>query len=336
MNRAMSERHDSPAARYIGVDIGRTIRAAIVTAEGEIVAQRRLASETRMPRIFLRQLIEVTTELCQSPEAAGGISAIGMGWPGLVNQQTQHIELAPHLVDLSTMDVYRELSAAVGVPLVFDNDANMAAYGEWTCGAARGGRHVFFVSFGTGIGSALILDGRLHRGAVGYAGEFGHCKVDPHGIECGCGGVGCLETVASGPNIVRRVREMFFTDPAYSLSSLAPDMAGVLTLQRVIEAAISGDRLARAVLREAGAAVGLAIANVINLLNVDVIVIGGPVMAVGDLLLRAIRREASRHSFALSFRRCRFVRSELGEMAGVVGAALLARDHLRSALVEVF
>lgn len=335
MSRVMSERHDSAAGRYIGVDIGRTIRAAIVTVDGEIVAQRDLLAETRMPRIFLRQLIEVITELCQLPDA-GTIGAIGIGWPGLVNQQTQHIELAPHLVDLSGFDVYRELSGAIGVPLVFDNDANMAAYGEWTCGAARGARHVFFVSFGTGIGSALILDGRLHRGAAGYAGEFGHCKVDPRGIECGCGGVGCLETVASGPNIVRRVREMFFTDPAYSLSSLATDMAGVLTLQRVIEAAINGDRLARAALREAGAAVGLAIANVINLLNVDVIVIGGPVMAVGDLLLRAIRREASRHSFALSFRRCRFVRSELGEMAGVIGAALLARDHVRSALVEVF
>lgn len=322
--------------RYIGIDIGRTIRAAIVTAHGQVVAHTRILSEARTARVFLDQLIEVIAHLCRLPEAAAGIGAVGVGWPGLVNQQTQDIELAPHLVDLSTLDVYQELSSATGLPLVFDNDANMAAYGEWTGGAARGARHVFFVSFGTGIGSALILDGRLHRGAMGYAGELGHCKVDPNGMECGCGGVGCLETIASGPNIVRRVREMFFTDPAYSLSSLAGDMAGALTLQRIVEAAVGGDRLARAVLREAGAAVGLAIANVINLLNVEVIVIGGPVMAVGDLILRVIRREAAKHSFALSFRRCRFVRSELGDMAGVIGAALLARDHLRSALVEVF
>lgn len=324
----MSDHGGREAERYIGVDIGRTIRAAIVASDGRVLAHARIVSEARQPRVFLDQIVEIVASLRRAPEADGKIRAVGIGWPGLINQATQRIELAPNLVDLSSLDVYGELSSAMGLPLVFDNDANMAAYGEWVCGAARGAHHVFYVSFGTGIGSALILDGRLHRGAVGFAGEFGHCKVDPQGIECGCGGMGCLETVASGPHIVRRVREIFFTDPAYSLSSLAADMAGVLTLQRVITAAIGGDRLARAVLREAGAYVGLALANVINLLNVEVIVIGGPVMAVGDLLLRAIRREAAKHSFALSFRRCRFVGSQLGDMAGVVGAALLARNHL--------
>jgi glucokinase len=311
---------------FIGVDIGRTIRAALVDEAGRIWLQSRVLAERRDPRAFLGQVIAVLRALRDSEAARGRVAAIGIGWPGLIDRQTPRIALASHLVDLTACDVYGEIREALDVPLVFENEANAAAYGEWACGAAHGFRDVFYVTIGTGIGAALILDGRVHRGAHGFAGEFGHVKVEPRGIECGCGGRGCLETIASGPNIVRRVRERLFSDPAFSLSPLAAQMEGTLTVPHIVQAALEGDELARAVLRETGRYFGLAIANVLNLLDVEMVCLGGPVMLAGEILLDAVRKEARKHTLRVIFERCRFTIGALGQDAGIIGAALLARE----------
>jgi len=190
---------------YIGLDVGRTIRGALVSREGAILRQHRVVSEVSDARIFVDQLVN-TIKTLNTGEEAGHAAAAGIGWAGLVNQSAQSIEANPNLVDVSSYDLHSQLERETGVPVVIDNDANVAAYGEWRAGAARGSQDVFFVTMGTGIGAGLILGGELQRGTRGFAGEFGHFKVDRDGLECGCGGTGCLETVASGPNIVRRVR----------------------------------------------------------------------------------------------------------------------------------
>src|SRR6185436_15907492 len=164
-----------------------------------------------------------------------------------------------------------------------------------------------------------------------FAGEFGHFKIDLDGLECACGSTGCLETMASGPNIVRRVREQLFSDPSFSLSSLAHDMEGILTGERVMRAAMEKDELALSVLKETGRILGMAIANVINLLNVEVVVLGGGVMAAGDLILEPIREEAQRDTVHPCLTCCRIVVAELGPDAGIIGAALLARDTMTNA-----
>lgn len=322
------------SAFFIGVDVGRTIRAALVDEDGRIWLQSRVLTERRDPRAFLAQMLSVLRALRESDLGRGRVLAVGIGWPGLVHRRTQRIELATHLVDVTGCDLYEEIRHALGVPLLFENEANAAAYGEWVCGAARGVRDLFYVAIGTGIGAALILDGRLHRGAHGFAGEFGHVKVESRGIECGCGGRGCLETIASGPNIVRRVRERLFSDPTFSLSPLAAQMEGTLTVPLIIQAALEGDELARTVLWETGRYFGLAVANVLNLLDVEMVCLGGPVMLAGEILLEAVRREARKHALRASFAQCRFVSGELGQDAGIIGAALLARDALASAVPE--
>jgi len=319
---------------FIGVDIGRTIRAALVDESGRIWLQSRILAERRDPRAFLAQVIAVLSALRDSEIARGRVVAIGIGWPGLIGRQTSRIELASHLVDVTGCDVYGEISEALKLPLVFENEANAAAYGEWTCGAARGLRDVFYVTIGTGIGAALILEGRLHRGAHGFAGEFGHVKVEPRGIECGCGGRGCLETIASGPNIVRRVRERLFSDPAFSLSPLAAQMEDTLTVPLIVQAALDGDELARAVLRETGRYFGVAIANVLNLLDVEMVCLGGPVMLAGEILLEAVRKAARKHTLRAIFGGCRFTIGALGQDAGIIGAALLARDTVAAMSFE--
>jgi glucokinase len=308
---------------YIGLDVGRTIRGALVREDGSIIEQQRVVSEVSDPRVFIDQLIEIIVRLRSYGDSA---AAVGIGWAGLVDQSAQRIEANPNLVDVSSFDLHGELKRATGLPVVIDNDANVAAYGEWRSGAARGFEDVFFVTMGTGIGSGLILGGKLQRGSRGFAGEFGHFKIDLDGLECACGSTGCLETLASGPNIVRRVREQLFSDPSFSISSLARDMEGILTGERVVRAAMEKDELALSVLKETGRILGAAIASVVNLLNVEVVVLGGGVMAAGDLILEPIREGTYRGTVRPCFECCRVVVAELGQDAGIIGAALLARD----------
>jgi len=308
---------------FIGLDVGRTIRGALVNGKGEIIKQHRVVSEVSNPRIFIDQLIEVIKTLRLN---AGDVAAAGIGWAGLVNQRAQRIEANPNLVDVSSYDLHAELERATGFTVVIDNDANAAAYGEWRSGAARGFNDVFYVTLGTGIGSGLILGGQLQRGSRGFAGEFGHFKISDDGLECGCGGTGCLETMASGPNIVRRVREQLFSDPSFSVSKLARDMEGILTAERVERAAIEQDDLALSVLKETARILGNAVASVVNLLNVEVVVVGGGVMAAGDLILQPMRDAVQKAALSSTMECCRIVSAELGREAGIIGAALLARD----------
>jgi glucokinase len=316
---------------YIGLDVGRTIRGALFRVDGSSLRQRRVISEVTSARVFIDQLIDVINSLRNSAEAGGRAAAVGIGWAGLVNQPAQRIEVNPNLVDVSSFDLRQELAQATNLPIVIDNDANAAAYGEWQCGAARNCNDVFFVTMGTGIGSGLILNGQLQRGSRGFAGEFGHVKIALDGLECACGSTGCLETQASGPNIVRRVREQLFSDPSFSVSSLAHDMEGILTGERVVRAAMEKDELAISVLKETGRILGMAIANVINLLNVEVVVLGGGVMAAGDLILEPIREEVQRDTVHPCLTCCHIVTAELGPDAGIIGAALLARDTMANA-----
>ena len=166
---------------YIGLDVGRTIRGALVRADGSILRQHRVVSEVSDPRIFVNQLIDVIKEL-QSSEEGVRASAAGIGWAGLVDQRAQRIEANPNLVDVSSYDLHWELERATGFTVVIDNDANVAVYGEWRSGAARGFNDVFYVTLGTGIGAGLILGGQLQRGTRGFAGEFGHFKIDADGL----------------------------------------------------------------------------------------------------------------------------------------------------------
>lgn len=312
---------------YIGLDVGRTIRGALVRLDGSILQQHRVVSEVNDARIFVSQLTDVIKAL-RSNEQVGQPAGVGIGWAGLINQREQRIEANPNLVDVSCYDLHSELERATGLPIVIDNDANVAAYGEWRSGAARGSKDVFFVTMGTGIGAGLILGGQLQRGSRGFAGEFGHFKIDREGLECACGGTGCLETVASGPNIVRRVREQLFSDPSFSVSQLARDMEGTLTAERVVQAATDNDVLARSVLKETGSMLGTAVASIINLLNVEVVVLGGGLMAAGDLILEPIREAAQQATVLQAFQCVRIVPAELGQDAGIIGAAFLARDVL--------
>jgi glucokinase len=175
----------------------------------------------------------------------------------------------------------------------------------------------------------LVINGHIYRGAAGFAGEFGHMTIDPEGIECACGNIGCLETIVSGPNIVRRTRERLYRDRTSSLSRLAIPRDREFTAEDIAHAARDGDEMAQVMMERTGMFLGIALAAVINLLNVEMVVMGGGVMEAGDLILKPTIKETRRRAFPPSFDSCEMVIAKLGATAGMIGAGLMARDQAR-------
>jgi len=316
---------------FIGIDLGgSTLKAALITRDGEIIQETRYEANQQGPDALFNQVVQVALTLRDNKFATGPVAAIGVGIPGLVNRRTNRIEVMPNQPSLPQIDLTSELSRATELPVILDNDANACAYGELQVGAARGRREVFFVTLGTGIGAGLIINGQIYRGAAGFAGEFGHMTIDPEGIECACGNIGCLETIVSGPNIVRRTRERLYRDRTSSLSRLAIPRDREFTAEDIAHAAREGDEMAQLMMERTGMFLGIALAAVINLLNVEMVVMGGGVMEAGDLILKPTIKETRRRAFPPSFNSCEMVIAKLGPTAGMIGAALMARDQKAS------
>jgi glucokinase len=291
---------------------------ALVGADGAVLERR----EEAIQREAL--VAQVTRAVSSLRDVAPEIAAIGIGIPGLVNRQTDRVLVSTDLPAVVRGDFHAELERATGLRVELENDANAAAYGEFKAGAGRGSRDMFYATIGAGIGGAIILGGKLWLGASGFAGEFGHITIDAEGIECVCGNAGCLETVASGPNIVRRANERLYRDNTSSLSRLAINKE--FTATDVVREAQNGDDFSLMMLERTGKYIGAAVASVINLLNIERIVLGGTVMEAGPLIVDAVISEASRRAFQPCFEATQIVAAALGPDAVTVGAALLARD----------
>jgi len=296
---------------YIGVDIGGTsIKAARVDSLG--TSAESLNAPT--PAENLDDLITTLAGLVSRLQANAPISAVGVGIPGLRNVRTGVIQTSPHIPCIRNINLQQLLQRRMAIPVFTENDANAGAYGEWRCGAGRGLQHMAYISLGTGLGCGLMLSDSLFRGASGYAGELGHTVVEPAGRHCDCGATGCVETRVSARGIIQTARER----------GLSGDISSA---QAIYAAAMQGNPEAKAVFVETGRYLGMVCANLIDLLNLQAIVIGGGVMASGDLLLTAATDEVRRRAFPASAQDCPIVQSQLWPDAGVIGAAMLARDN---------
>jgi glucokinase len=304
---------------FIGIELSESkLRAATVNHEG-VVGERREAELRRDG--LVGQVVQLVSDLRQN---TNGIAAVGIAIPGLVNRQTDRVLAARDLPGIVRDDLHAELMEATGLRFELENDANAAAYGEFKIGAGRGSRDLFYITIGQGIGGAIILDGKLWTGASGLAGEVGHITIDTEGAECECGNTGCLETVASAPNIVRRANERLHRDGTSSLSRLA--MNKDFTADDLAREAKEGDDFSLMMIERTGKYIGTGVASVINLLNIERIVLGGGVMQAGDLILNPIIQEAKRRAFLPCFEATQIVVAALGEDAATIGAAMLARD----------
>lgn len=312
---------------YLGVDIGGTnIKAALVSDEGTLHTFRSTpwsgGAATDAVGVVARLGLELT-------ETADGheVVACGVGSAGLVDTAAGVVRLSPNLPEWRDVELRRMVADALGLPTDIENDANAAAYGEFVAGAARGSANAVVLTLGTGIGGGLVLDGKLYRGA-GFAGEIGHMTIDLDGEECLCGNEGCLERLANAEAVVRNVRRLIESGRESVLS--VGGNGTTLTAKEVGEAASSGDAVATEALDRTGRALGAGLANLVMLLDPDVIVIGGGVAAAGEPLLAPARAEMARRCYCGGASLPHVAPAELGNTAGVIGAALLARDAFPS------
>jgi len=310
----------------VGVDIGGTkVSAGVVDPEGHVLEWRRTETPSRRtnPAVVEGVIVELVTALA----AAHDVRAVGVGAAGFVDAERASILFAPHL-SWRHEPVRDNLRRRLGLPVVVENDANAAAWGEYRFGAVRGEDHVVLVNLGTGIGGAVLVQGAVQRGKYGVAGEFGHMQVVPQGRRCECGNRGCWEQYASGNALVREMREMAAAESPVAQAMLeraGGDLARI-TGPLITDAANAGDPTAVELFAELGQWLGVGLANLAAALDPGTFVIGGGVSDAGELLLAPAREAFRRHLTGRGFRpEAHVVRAALGNEAGVIGAADLAR-----------
>jgi glucokinase len=293
-----------------GFDIGGTrLKYGLVDRDGRLVHK----GQVRSPEAIDDMLAVLEdTWVALKKKAPGPVRSCGFGIAGFYSIKQRKILQSPNYASLNGYALVPALRKFIDVPVRIGNDANMAAYGEFKHGAGRGARSLVLLTIGTGIGSGIILDGRLWQGAGGYAGEIGHITVNPEGEPCNCGGRGCLETEASAPKLVRD----------YQALSGRTD---VTDSREVFVRAKTGDPAALESFRKCAYYLGIGLGIVINLLDPEKILLGGGVIAAGKLLLGPTVEEARRRSHRISFADCRIEKAALGNDAGLVGAAAWAR-----------
>lgn len=309
----------------IGIDAGGTKLLGGVVDEG-------LATRNRVHRLWrggdTQEVLDIVVEAVEEVRAAApDARAVGIGIPSLVDRASGTSISSVHLPlwDVPVRDV---LSERLGMPVVVDNDANLAALAEQRAGAASGASHVVMLTLGTGIGGGLVLGGELYRGSMGAGAELGHMVVDLDGPPCqgSCPNRGCLEAFASGEAIGRAGEAAARAEPSSELGR-ALASGREITGPLVTELASDGDSVARAVLFEAGRKLGVGIANLVNVFNPEVVVVGGGASAAGDLLLSPAREEMRARALPPSRDLVRVEQARFGDESGMLGAALLAFEE---------
>jgi glucokinase len=316
-----------PIADWIvGVDIGGTnLIVGVVPFEGgQPLAMRSQPTEVQRGAKFIVdrvvRMIEESMQEVMDAKACGreAFAGIGIGSPGPLDRKTGTVISTPNL-GWRNFPLRDLIQNAVGLPASLDNDANAATYGEWWMGAGRGVDTLVGVTLGTGIGGGIVLNGELYHGTADAAAEIGHMTIDSTGRKCNCGNYGCLEAYASGQAIAARALEGLESGVGSILVELAGDEQNI-TAETVFEAVVQGDPYATEVINDTARFLGVGLANVINILNPEVLVISGGVTRAGDHLFVPLRAEIRRRAFRVAEQACRIVASSLAGAAGVIGA----------------
>ena len=326
----MKKAIDSPV---IAIDIGGTkILTALFSPEGRVLAKNvsptlaRQGLDDTVARMFgiIQDLLDANNI---SPAALGGIGVAAAG--GVDTARGVVVTPSPHLPDWRGARLGEKFKAKFGVNAWILNDASAAALGEHRFGAGKGVKDLVLFTLGTGIGGGIIIDGKLYLGAVGGAGELGHITIEAHGLKCGCGNTGCLEMYASGSAIERFARERITTGEATLLASYLQKSDNGISAEAVAAAAHKGDKPAREVIAQASFYLGVGFVNVINIFNPEMIIYGGGLAELGDVLIKPAVALAMERSFSISSGAVRIAKAALGNEAGVYGAAAFALDKVR-------
>lgn len=311
------------AREAIGIDVGGTKTAAVrISADGKVLDDWRAPTPAKDPGATLETIVEAAGHMLTSD-----VSAIGVSAAGLVDSDEGSVLYAPNLA-WQNQPLAGRVQEAFGLPVAVENDATSGAWAEYVLGAGRGYRDMLFAAVGTGLGGGIVLGGVLMRGSHGLAGEIGHFVVDPDGEICACGVRGCLETVTSGTAISKAGRRATRNHPHSKLRELAKGDPDAVTGPMVSDAAREGDPCARGILVEAGHRLGQGLAGFVNVLDPEVVVIGGGVAeSAGDLLMDPVRAAFIRTVEGFGQRpEIPIVLAQLGNDAGAIGAAMIALE----------
>ncbi len=308
----------------VGVDVGGTkISAGLVDEHGHVVARDRRESPATDPA----EIVKTIGELVRSLVGSHDVEAVGVCAAGFVDKQRATVVFAPNLA-WRDEPLKERLQQELDLPVVVENDANAAAWGEFTFGAGEDVENLLLLTIGTGVGGGVVLDGELVRGGFGFGGEVGHIQMVPGGVLCGCGNLGCLESYGSGNALVRMTRGHAVESPdaAQDLLDRVGGDPSRISGPLITESAQAGNRFAIDRLAELGEWIGQGVATLTAMLDPNVVVIGGGVSEAGDLLLDPIRSSFANHVTARGHRPLLEVRqARLGNSGGVVGVADLAR-----------
>ena len=316
---------------YIGIDIGATlIKMGVVTREGKLVLRDEIGTrEIAGPSHFVKVAGQAVERLLIGAGIERrSICAIGFGAPGWVDHRRGIVHELTNMPDWKDFSLTREIEEALGLSAFVENDANVMAVGEMVHGAGRGRRNFICLTLGTGVGGAIVIDGAIYRGADGLAGEVGHMSIDIDGRGCACGARGCLENYVGNRSIVARALELMERSRNGGSGSVLYEMAGgdlaSVTTKTIAEAAAKGDKVALEVWEETGRRLGSAMAGMINLLNPECFVVGGGVAGAGAVLFDRMKETMASLAMNKLGHSTPILEAELGEDAGLIGAATFA------------
>lgn len=312
--------------KRIGIDVGGTnVKIALVDDKGKIIYSNSVPTYAQMGYEYtvnnIKQAIkDLMKETNTKPT---DIQGIGFDFPGQVDYKTGVVKLAPNIPGWVNVPIAKMIEDEFHIPTRIDNDVRCAALGELKFGAGKGCENFVCITVGTGIGSGLVINGKLVRGAANAAGEIGHIKLQMQdGPICGCGDTGCLEAFASGPSIVAMAQEYLKGGKSTKFREMAGS-DGEITPYIVAKAAEAGDPVAKRIFEITGYYIGMGLVSVINLLNPEKVIIGGGVAEAGDLLLEPIRKTIKERAMVIAGNSVEIVPAELGNSAGVIGASML-------------
>ena len=317
-------------SHVVGIDIGGTKLAAVVAdKDGNILQKVRKPTESEKgPRHAVQLLLEMVAEVL---DLAGlrreNISGIGVSCGGPLDTKTGIIYSPPNLPGWDALPLKEMIESELHIPTVIENDANASALAEARFGGGRGYDYVLYMTMSTGIGGGIVANGEIYHGANDSAGEVGHQILLPDGPLCGCGQHGCLEALCSGPSIARRAQQAIADQPHTKILTLADGEMDSVRSEHVLQAAGDGDALAIALVEETAYYMGWGIANLVNILNPQIVLLGTIAVAAGDLLLDPIRRTVTEMAMQRPLETVKIMPAELGDSIGDLAAISLVIDN---------